>query len=173
MYLAAITRCGKDLGFGQTTVMITNICACLCAVQGLLLLSSEVIKRGFEQGSHEQVGMPSCHHAARIMQHTSVRPIHRRRRIRARRCATRTHAQRWAATHADRRRVHSCRCALEAPGVAEVGGVHDAWASRPAVVGHAVAPVSPLAAARAMPCGMALMPHARKAWYPGVPWSSP
>jgi hypothetical protein len=98
--------------------MITNICIGLCAVQGLLLLSSEVIKRGFEQGSHEQVGMrhaimpschhaimpscrhaimPSCHHAARIMQHTSVCPIHRRRRIHARRCATPTHAQRWAA----------------------------------------------------------------------------
>jgi hypothetical protein len=45
------------------------------------------------------------------------------------------------------------------PGVAEVGGVHDAWASRPAVVGHAVAPVSP-PAARAMQCGKALMPHA-------------
>jgi hypothetical protein len=85
--------------------MITNICIGLCAVQGLLLLSSEVIKRGFEQGSQEQVGMPSCHHAimpschhaARIMQHTSVCPIHRRRRIHARRCATPTHAQRWAA----------------------------------------------------------------------------
>ena len=83
MYLAAITRCGKDLGFGQTTVMITNICACLCAVQGLLLLSSEVIKRGFEQGSQEQVGM---RHA--IMQHAAgstqaFAQSHRRRRIRA------------------------------------------------------------------------------------------
>jgi hypothetical protein len=39
-------------------------------VQGLLLLSSEVIKRGFEQGSQEQVG--SLDHASCVMRHTSV-----------------------------------------------------------------------------------------------------
>ena len=111
--LAAITRCRKGLGFGQTTVITTNICVCLCAVQGLLLLSSEVIKRGFEQGSQEQVGsleqahhagcnVCSRHHAAPSMQNTSVRPItspsaHPRKPM------NHPHAQRCAATHADRR----------------------------------------------------------------------
>ena len=104
----------------------TNICIGLCAVQGLLLLSSEVIKCGFEQGSQEQVG--SMELAACIMHHAPCSTQHAAHKRSPNHIAVGTSARQMRRLPrtlsdapprtpiADRRRVHSCRCALEALG---------------------------------------------------------
>ena len=82
------TTSAPGLRFGHTTVMIPNICIRLCAVQGLLL-SSEVIKRGFEQGSQEQVGnmkqvactMQHVRYATGTVQHATGNSTCRLRRL--------------------------------------------------------------------------------------------
>jgi hypothetical protein len=81
---------------------------------------------------------------------------HRRRRIRAPRCATRPHAQRCIATHADRRLPITDACIRAA-----VRWKRREWQQWAAfmmlwLLGHAVAPVSPPASAcHAMRCAAA------------------